>query len=121
MPNLMHKVVGDLIYDPGVRRDSRTNRSEEVFSVSKVSRKYLTAVPVNSRISSGIQVDRETGRLKADYDAFVLYDSKEQYEDSVLCKKLTKQIVSCFGHWGDTPPENVSSKQLQTVLDILKG
>ena len=76
--DLMDVKVGDELYDSGIRSDRRNGRNESFYEVTKVARKYITAVG-KGEYNQEVQIDRETGRLKADWNSHVFYRSKDDY------------------------------------------
>ena len=118
MPNLMDVKVGDTLYDPGVRKNSRITRDPVELTVTKVARLYLYAT---GRSFENLKIGRDNGFTHRDFDNFTVYRSKEQFDDRDLCKQISGKIVKHFGTYGAGVPGNVNSEQLQKILDILEG
>lgn len=119
--DLMDKKVGDTVYDSGKRSDHRMNRSyTSVYEVVKVARKYLTAVEVGSNRDFQIQIDRETGYLKAEWGAYRFYASKEAYDAETERRKICVALKEQFLGYGTPLFEGVSNEDLLEAMRLLQ-
>lgn len=118
--NLLDKKVGDTVYDSGKRSDHRMNRSySTVYEVIKVARKYMTVVEVGSGRDFQIQIDRETGFLKAEWGAYRFYASKEAYEAEKERRHICVALKDQFIGYGVPLFEGISNEDVLQAMKLL--
>lgn len=118
--NLMDVKVGDELYDSGIRSDRRLQQSERVFIVEKVARKYITAAEPDNKYGMTVQIDRETGRLKADWNSHVFYRSKDDYIAQLRRRKICSALNSAFIGYGTNLFEGVPITDVLEAMRLLQ-
>lgn len=118
--NLMDVKVGDPLYDSGIRSDRRLQQRERIYIVEKVARKYITAVDPDSRDGFTVQVDRETGRLKADWNSHQFYRSKDEYIATLRRRKICVALNSAFVGYGTNLFEGVPTSDVLEAMRLLQ-
>lgn len=109
--------LGDKLFLVDTENRSRFHREKRHCEVTKVGRKYFTVSWSDDTWEREAEFVIETFRQKTEYsDDFTLYESEQEWADSVECRKCVDAIRKAFSYG---VRKDLTVDQLREVVKIL--